>query len=183
VGFEGKGVIIPGHGGAGKSTTALACLNSKLKFLSDDYCLLNYRPQPTAYSLYNTTKLKGEEDIYRFPHLSKKISNPDRLHDEKAIIYLHDYFPENIIKKFEIKAILLPHVTGLSETKIKSTKAVEALRVLAPSTLFQLPVSGPQTFHAFARLVKEVPCHRIELGTEIDNIPSVILKFINELSE
>ena len=184
IGFEGKGVIIPGHGGAGKSTTALACLlNSELQFLSDDYCLLSYEPEPMVHALYNTTKLKGEEDINRFPHLREKISNPDRLDEEKAMVYLQDYFPDKISRQLELKAILLPKITGMPRTEIKPAKAIEALKALAPSTLFQLPGSGPQTFHAFGRLVKEVPSYRLELGTEIDRIPDVIYRLINELSK
>ena len=42
-----------------------------MKFLSDDYCLLNFNPEPTVHALYNTTKLKGEEDINRFAILLK----------------------------------------------------------------------------------------------------------------
>jgi hypothetical protein len=182
MGMDGKGVLIPGDGGAGKSTTALACLNSELQFLSDDYCLLAFQPEPTVHALYNTTKLKGEDDIRRFPLLREKISNPDHLEEEKAMIYLHHHFPEKIVRQLNVKAILLPRITGLPRTEVKPAKAVEALLTLAPSTLFQLPGSGPHTFHAFGRLVKEVPIFRIELGTEIERIPGVISGLIDELA-
>jgi hypothetical protein len=40
VGRDDGGVLIAGRGGSGKSTTALACLDSDLRFAGDDCCLL-----------------------------------------------------------------------------------------------------------------------------------------------
>ena len=40
VGTPDGGVLMVGAGGAGKSTSALACLESDLKYLGDDHCLL-----------------------------------------------------------------------------------------------------------------------------------------------
>ena len=38
VGLNGRGLLLAGKGGAGKSTTSLACWNAGWQFVSDDYC-------------------------------------------------------------------------------------------------------------------------------------------------
>jgi hypothetical protein len=179
VGTEAGGVLIGGKGGCGKSTSALSCIDSDLKFLSDDYSLVALDPFPRVYSLYNTAKLKGIEDIQRFPLLAPMISNADHLDEEKAMIFLHEHLPEKIVSEFPLRAILLPQVAGTTETKLHPAKPVAALRTLAPTTILQLSGTGQEAFRLMSGLVKRVPCYTLELGTEIYRIPEVIINLLN----
>ncbi|HEY9693252.1 MAG TPA: hypothetical protein V6D15_13655 [Oculatellaceae cyanobacterium] len=178
VGIPTAGVLLAGKGGSGKSTTALACLNSELVYASDDYCLITTEPTPYVYSLYNTAKLKGATDLQRFPHLAAKFSNLDRLDEEKAMIFLAEHYPEKIVSGLPIKAVLVPRVTGKPNTTLEKTTAGVALAALAPSTIFQLPTAGKQTFHKLAKLVKSVDCYYLNLGTDLVQIPQVILNLL-----
>jgi hypothetical protein len=180
VGNRTGGVLLAGKGGSGKSTTALACLQSELLYASDDYCLVTGGSAPYVYSLYNTAKLKGQEDFLRFPHLSEKISNADRLHEEKAVIFLHQYYPEKIVAGFPIRAVLVPTITGRQETRLQPTTSAHALKALAPSTMFQLPGAGQGRFQTMVKLLKSVPCLTLELGSDIAAIPAVIARFLSQ---
>ena len=51
VGNSRGAVLIGGKGGSGKSTTALACLESDLLYLGDDYTVLKSDPSALVYSL------------------------------------------------------------------------------------------------------------------------------------
>ena len=179
IGTSAGGVLLAGKGGSGKSTTALACLQSDLLYASDDYCLVTGEPAPYVYSLYNTAKLKGRQDFQRFPHLREQISNADRLSDEKAVIFLHRHYPEKITAGFPIQAVVVPHITGRAETRLQPTSPVHALKALAPSSIFQVPGSGQEKFQALAQLVKRVPCFRLELGPNIAAIPAVIAHLLS----
>lgn len=86
VGLPSGGVLLVGKGGSGKSTTALACLNSEFFYASDDYSLITAEPKPTAFSIYSTGK-KNADDIERLPFLAAAISNRDRLDSEKAVYF------------------------------------------------------------------------------------------------
>ncbi len=92
VGRDDGGVLIAGRGGAGKSTTSLACLDGGLLYAGDDYVLVDV-DQPTVYSLYNTAKLRPE-NLHRFPHLGSLVANADSLGDQKAMLFLHQHRPE-----------------------------------------------------------------------------------------
>ena len=182
VGTEAGGLLLAGKGGCGKSTISMACIDSDLKFAGDDYSLVAIDPFPRVYSLYNTAKLKGIEDIRRFPLLASMICNLDRLDEEKGMLFLHKYRPEKIVSEFPLRAILLPRISGKSETKLHPAKPMEALRTLAPSTILQLSGTGQEAFRLMSALVKQVPCFTFEVGTEISKIPEVIINLLSSES-
>jgi hypothetical protein len=180
VGTATGGVLLVGKGGSGKSTTALACLGSKLSYASDDYCLIATAHTPYVYSIYNTAKLRGVADLQRFPHLVPSMSNADRLETEKAMIFLDEHYPDKVIAGFPIQAILLPRVTGQTETTLKKATAGAALAALAPSTLFQLPGAGKMALQTMSKLVRQVPCYTLALGSDLSKIPNVILRLLSK---
>ena len=173
------GVLLVGKGGSGKSTTALACLNSELLYVSDDYCLLATDPIPYAYSLYNSAKLDTNH-IQRFPHLVPAISNADHLDTEKALIFLHRHYPEKIVKGFPIRALLVPRVIARPETRLTPASPIAGLKAFAPSTIFQLSGASNAAFRTMTEFVKRVPCYHLELGTNLRRIPKVILDLLSD---
>lgn len=180
VGTASGGVLLAGKGGSGKSTTALACLGSMLKYAADDYCMAGLEQgQARAYSLYNTTKLNGAADLARFPKLAPWVWNQHRDDTEKATIFLHDHAPERLISGFPLQAILLPVVAGCGGTSLEPCSAHEALLALAPSTMAQLPASGPRDLAFIARLVKQLPCYRLLVGRDLTTVPFTITALLD----
>ncbi len=175
------GVLIAGKGGSGKSSTSLTCINSSLLYASDDYCLVTSDPQPYVYSLYNTAKLKGQADLERFPHLADLVDNSDRLENEKVMLFLHQHHPKKVVSGFPIKAVLVPKITGKLDTHIRPISRGLALRALAPSSIFQLAGSGQTALKIMSNLVKQVPCYALELGTDMVQIPDIILRLLSQI--
>lgn len=180
VGTETGGVLLAGKGGSGKSTTALACLDSPLRYVSDDYCLVRAEPEPYAHTLYNTAKLGGLRDLQRQPRFLPMIHNPDARGDEKLMTFLERHVPEKLCAGFPLVAILLPHVVGEGPARLVRVSAGEALRALAPTTLFQLPGAAAASFGMMAALARRLPAYRLELGGDVGEIPGVILRFLEE---
>jgi hypothetical protein len=173
VGTSKGGVLLAGKGGSGKSTTTLACLSSELLYVGDDYVLLSGEPAPYVHSLYNSAKLDSNS-VQRLPHLVPNISNYDMLPEEKALIFLKDHYPDKVATGFPVRAILIPRITGLPETRLAKSSPAEGLRALAPSTIFQLPGARSDDFQNLIGIVKQVPSYDLELGTDLFRIPKVI---------
>jgi hypothetical protein len=182
VGTPTGGVLLAGKGGSGKSTTALACLRSPLLYVGDDYVLVGTSPRPHVASLFSGAKLT-DDALARFPHLAAAIDTPRRPDGEKALVYLHQHVPERLSAGFPLRAILLPTVTGRCETRLRPASAAASLAALAPSTIFLLPLAGRTALGAMAALARQVPSYVLELGTEIERIPGVILSLLSELSD
>ena len=180
VGNSSGGVLIGGKGGSGKSTTALACLESNLAYIGDDYTLLGLHPEPVVHSLYNSAKLNSDH-AQRFPALVPKIANPERLADEKALLFVNEHYPSKVANRLPVRAILLPRVTGLPETRFKRVSVAMTLAALAPSTIFQLPRAGNEALKFLAAFARELPCFSLEVGTNLFGIPPVIERLLAEI--
>ena len=102
------------------------------------------------------------------------VSNPQRADGEKLMIFMHQHFPDRVVRSLPIRAVLLPRVTGQTETRLRPATPGAALAGLAPSTLFQLPGAGPEAMRLMARLLREVPCYALECGTDVAGIPPAI---------
>jgi hypothetical protein len=179
VGMKQGGVLLAGKGGSGKSTAAIACINSNLFYAGDDYCIIKSSPASYVFSLYNSGKL-NTDNVIRFPHLIPAINNYDRTDAEKPLIFLNRHYPLKMIEGFPIKAIFLPRITGLQDTTLTTTTQAIGLKAIAPNTLFQLSHANQSAFFEIAKFIKQVPCYYLNLGTEVKKIPEVILKFLSE---
>ena len=181
VGLASGGALVAGAGGAGKSSTCLTCGLARLAFAGDDYSLVTLDPAPYAYSLYNTSKLRAEVELNRYPGIRPWLANGDRLADEKPMFYFQEQFPDRVTAGFPLKVILLPHVTGQADTWLEPAAPMTAFRLIAPSTLLQLSGTGQPAFHLLSRLVRRVPAYTLHLGTATEQIPRAITTLLESL--
>ncbi len=169
--------MITAKGGAGKSTTALSCIGSEIKFAGDENCLISLKPNPYVHSLYCSGTLESD-DIDKIPILRPYLSNASHLRMQKAIYMLFDDQNDDLINGFPIKAVFVPQVTGRKHTIIEMRSAGQTLIALGPGSILQLPGSGHEALHAMTELLMQVPCYTLELGTNLHEIPIIIEEFI-----
>jgi hypothetical protein len=179
VGLPEGGVLITGKGGAGKSTTALACVGAGIQYAGDENVVISSSPEPYLHNLYCSGTLDAD-DIDRILAIKPYLSNASKLAYQKAIYLFHDDDQKILSKGFPIKAILIPEVSGKVDTTIQARSVSQSLIALAPETLFQLPGAGAEHFQAMVSLIKQVPCYTLELGSQIVQIPNVIETFLRD---
>jgi hypothetical protein len=177
VGYEGRAALVVGASGSGKSSTALACLLEGLEYLGDDHCLLELGATPTVHSVYAAAKLHDAQ-LQRFPELDACVVNRDRVAPEKGVAILYPDFASLLPVSRPLAAVLVPRITGGSRSSIAPLRPASALAALAPSTLLQMASADRSGLGAMARLVKTVPCFSLELGTEREEIASVVREFL-----
>jgi hypothetical protein len=179
VGFVDGGVLLAGKSGAGKSTTALACLDSDLLFASDDYVLVD-TAQPYVHGLYSTAKLEPA-NLGRFPGLAGKISNADHVSTQKPLLYVREHFPSKVSTGFPIRAIFLPRVTGERATRLSDASAADSLTAVAATTVAQLEGHSGEAFAKIATFVHRVPSFWLETGTDLPQITRVIGDYLRSV--
>src|SRR4030095_10923311 len=136
VGSENAAVLLVGKGGSGKSSSCASVLQSDLYYLGDDYCLVETSPSLKVYSLYCSLRLRPDA-VGRFPHLKDSFLNEDRIPDEKPLFILRGPLSAKLKKALPLKALLIPRITGKDSTQIRKAGPMDALKALAPSTIFQ----------------------------------------------
>lgn len=184
VGFPSAGALLVGHSGAGKSSSALACLQSELSYVGDDHCLVGFDDQPMIYSLYNSAKTH-RYDLETFPFLRPLVTNPDDGPDArmwgKALCFLDQGYPEKMIAGFPFKVLLLARVTGERDTRVVPASGGVALRVIAPEVMMKWPSRARASFANLTRLFAKIPCYSLEVGTDRTQIPKVIAEILSRL--
>lgn len=181
VGNPDGGVLLVGRGGSGKSTSTLACLESDLLFLAEDYCLLGQGPKHVIYSLYCSAKVDANS-LDLLPHLRFLATGAPIDDAGKALFFLGDSYGDSLARALPLVAVLLPKVSGKRDTTLNPVSGIQALRSLAPSTVFQLPGGGHQAFGSMAASVRHTPCYVLETGTDVAQIPFVISRLLAELA-
>jgi hypothetical protein len=177
VGWRTGGVVLAGRGGAGKSTTAVQCLNAGLSFVGDDYIALDTDPTPYAWSVYSSAKL-NEDSVRQLPTAALSVSNPNRDVSEKALLFLRDRYEHALVSGVPVRAIVLPKVTDHPRTRLVPVSRAVSMVTLAPGSILYLPDAGAQAFHAIAGLVKQVPSYMLEIGRSFEEIPDLIVDLL-----
>jgi hypothetical protein len=172
VGDDDGALLITGKGGSGKSTTALTCLTSGLRYIADDYLVVRLDPEPTVCSLYSTAKL-DQGQMARFPGLVPFVTNAGEA-DDKAVVHLHPAFGGQLRRTLPLKGIAMPRFTGGSDTTFTPASPILLQRAAAFTTMSQLPHAGRTTHEFIDRMVGTLPGFTMELGTDLTKVASAV---------
>jgi hypothetical protein len=178
VGRPDGGILIVGRPGAGKSNTAIACLDSDLFYAADDHCLLDTKGSPSIASIYSSAKLY-ESDLQRFPIFQPCKENAARTHVGKAIFFLDRIVPDRLSPGFPIRAVVLPKPSGRRDTALRPMPASAALLLLGPYNALRWPTGGRTSLASLAATLRSLPCFCLETGTDMSQIPKTIASLLD----
>jgi hypothetical protein len=183
VGTDAGGVLLVGGSGAGKSTTALSCLAQEgLHFLSDDKCLVRLAPEPQAFALFSSAKIKADM-LERLDHFRPMLAGwDDHVKADKGLVFLHPAYADHMVTTCPIKALLLPEVAHRDEATITPAAPGDVFRQLGPSTVIWLPGAEGENYRFTAALTRRLPCYRLELAWDSQVNVNAIRRLLEELS-
>jgi hypothetical protein len=171
-------------GGAGKSTSAVACLGADFDYLGDDYIGLQACKDGAfvGHSLYNSTWLEPDH-MARFPFLPPHAIHGKNPSEDKSLVLLSQVFPNRLARFASIRVLALPRVSNGSGTRFRPASKAEVLLALIPNSLFTpIPRPGPHGFQRLAQLVDEVPRYWLDLGQDLTEIPKRVAELLAEVN-
>ncbi len=175
VALEGHAVLLAGPGGAGKSTTALACALAGLAYLGDDYCAIEPRTGQ-VHMVYRTAKLfKSSLDL--IPSLFALIDNRDKIDMEKGVIFLRGD-EVSLARSAKLSAILLPRVGNGSATTLYPATRADAVKAILPSTVGGLMGGTSVTPRLIMELVHSVPSFHLALGKDLKSVVDTVASLV-----
>jgi hypothetical protein len=173
VGSPSGGVLLAGASGAGKSSTALACVAHGAEYLGDDCALLAHEPGPVAHALYRTAKLDKAFLGRTLPELSSL--ETELVHDRGKAILAFPAGDLRLLGRCPIRAVCVQRIGSAGPTRLAEVSAARALAALAPSSLLQSPGSGQGTLDALAKLVAAVPRYELQAGRDAAELARAVL--------
>ncbi len=175
----GRGVLLPGRGGVGKTTAALACLGDGFEYVGDDFVGLEETRDGSfvGHSLFSSACLRPS-DVDRFPAFRGRALAASYPDEYKATLFLAELSAARLRPVAPIHAIALPRVDPGAATRTAPARPAEALRRLAPGTFVNVvPRPGPDTLEKMARLVTRVPSHLLTIGDPAD-VPARLARLV-----
>ncbi|MCZ8543541.1 serine kinase [Mesorhizobium qingshengii] len=177
LGANGKGVLLAGAGGAGKSGTVAAGLLNGLDSVGDDYVLIDLANGVTARPLFSTLK----QDPQGFARLGLKRrvpANGPLNWQGKHAFHIGDIAPRPVPATLDIVALVVPHISGGGASSIMPVSRRDAMIALAPSGIAQMPGERESGFRFFSDLTRLLPCYRLSLGTQPQEIAGTVADFL-----
>ncbi len=173
LGKGGRGILLVGKGGSGKSGTVVGGISCGLRSVGDDYVLVQMNEnRPTAYPLFQTLKqdLKGLQRL-ELEHLlgPTRHANWQNKYELKS-----EDIGQPLADRLAIGAIVIPHITGGPKSSFHPLSRSHAMLALAPSSLMQLPAERDSGVRFFSNLIRSVPCFQLNVGTDPHEISDTI---------
>jgi hypothetical protein len=178
---HGRGVLIPGNSGHGKTTSFISLLRSGYRYLSDDHPLI--RDAGTHVEMLPFPIKIGVTEATRafFPELRNA---PDHiLHpgSPKRSFHAEDLYPTSVGDTCEPAIILFPHVVDKPHSYLEPLPKSRALEVLLPQALLVYdPEMARREFQVLAKLVQQVDCYRLHFGRDILDLPKLITPLLEQ---
>lgn len=181
---NGRGVLLAGAGGSGKSTSAVMCAYAGFDYLSDDLVGLELSADGrfVGHSLYNSTFMDPDH-LKRFSQLERHAIRGAYSFEKKNLVLLSQIASLKFARSCLIHSVVLPRVLHRPRSILLQASKGETLLALAPSSLLVGERShGMEGFNKLARLVERVPCYWLELGSALDEIPGVLEGLLSEVA-
>jgi hypothetical protein len=176
----GKGVLIVGAGGAGKSGTCLAGLAGGLQTVGDDYLLLAPGKALTAFRAYRLLK-QDRKGLARIPGLAARTAHEEVNWQNKLELDPELLFPGCMVEAIQLRAIVMPVIARAPDTRFVPTDAQAAFQQFAPSMWAQMPGARASGFMFTAWLTRQLPVFKMLLSEDSSEIASSVGRFIGEL--
>jgi hypothetical protein len=164
VGVAGKGAVLFGRGGAGKSGTTLAALSVGMSSVGDDYVALRLHGAPAALPLYNCVKqdLPGLE---RVPGLRDALQDLTPNWRGKYEFDPRLVFPGAFVDEMALHAVILPKIVQRPDPSIEQVSSSAALLALLSSNLQYNLTDKDGGMGKLASFLRQLPCYQMNLST------------------
>ena len=182
VGRNGRGALLVGDGGSGKSATTLAAIASGLVTCGDDYVATGVNGGPVAGLLFRIMK-QDPAGIRRFPDLAGMADRLPVNWQGKIEFDPASIFPGCLEHWLAIEAALVPSITRRETAEIVPISQGELMRVLMRSNLYQYPGEPDDGLAFFARFLERVRCYRIDLALDPRKNGQAIARLLEQIRQ
>ena len=173
--YQGRGVLIPGYSGQGKTTSFLSLLRSGFRYLSDDYPLLRDRGTQMELLAFPMKIDVTARTIEFFPELHNAAPGILQQGICKKFFQAEDLYADSIGSSCTPAMIMFPHVVDMPHSCLEPPPKSRALEALIPQGLLVYDQAvARREFQALSKLVQQGDCYRLHFGRDVLDLPTLI---------
>jgi hypothetical protein len=178
---HGRGILIPGTSGRGKTTSFISLLRSGYRYLSDDHPLI--RDGGTSVQILPfPARIKATEDtIAFFPELVEAPNLVLRAGSPKRSFQAMDLYPTSVADDCQLAVVLFPNIVDAPRSHLERLPKHRALELLLPQALLVYdPEVARREFQVLAKLVQQADCYRVHFGRDVLDLPRLITPLLEQ---
>ncbi len=179
---NGRGILIPGNSGRGKTTSFISLLRSGYRYLSDDHPLFRDAGDHVELLPFPIKINVTEDTIAFFPEL--RDAPDDFLHPgfPKRAFYAEELYPTSIGASCRPALVLFPQVIDAPRSHLEPLPKSRAMELLLPQALLVYDTEvAMREFQVLAKLVRQVACYRLHFGRDILDLPKLITPLLEQM--
>jgi hypothetical protein len=178
----GRGVLLCGPGGAGKTSCALDGLVGGLDFLGDDTVGIERRRdgELVGHSLYASARVVPAH-LARWPEMQLHAIRPPVGEQNKALLFPYRFLRQRIARRARVVALVLVRQSSEARTRIARAPRVDVFRALVPGEAdTQRFGFDAEDFARLTDLVQRLPCYLMEPGPEPSEVATGLARLLDE---
>ena len=166
--IDGRGIVVAGNSGVGKTTLAVALARAGFDFLSDDMLLLKAGQDGLRVLGFPDQSDVADNTVSMFPELRAAL-NPFGLRvGPKSQIRVEAFYGVRTVWECRPAVVIFPRVGRAEESLLTPVDRDEALLELLPNLLLTQAASSQAHLDALTRLAQEARCYRLETGRDFE---------------
>jgi hypothetical protein len=177
--LHGRGVLVPGASGAGKSTTTVALVRAGFSFLSDDTVFLTGSEEGIWVAGFPDEIDVTDTTVAMVPELAYLAGAPIRPGREKHSFRVEDVFGVTPLAGCRPEFLVAPEVVGGARSELEELAPSDALVALLPNVLLTEPAASQAHLDMLARLVRSVRCLRLRVGSDLDAAAACVTDLVS----
>ena len=176
VGLNGRGLLVTGKGGMGKSTISSTALRNGYSFCSDDFVALQrVGDEIVGHSLYSTLMLHPDQ-LPEHPHFEGHIRPASSENIPKSVVILGSGFRKQTVARLLVDGIAIPQITDAPHSELRTISRAAALRALTPTSVFSSPWREVERARFLMDLAANLPCFTYQSGSDFSQISEPLRK-------
>jgi len=176
--YGGKGIILAGEAGAGKSTLSVGLIERGCKFLSDDKSIIHLNNNK-AEILSFPEPVSLQEDACSFFTTTRSFAKQkNKLDKYKKVFRINSLYCDSAISRCEPGLIIFLHKACGKETSAEKITKKESLAYLIGSVSTSFITESAVVFKILAELADSAGSYRLALGENINKSIDIILDLV-----
>jgi len=178
---QGRGIVIVGKGGVGKTTVSIHCVKNGFKFLGDDLVFLSETNEKAVlFSFPIPVHIKFDTLKY-FPELDMLSRTPFQNTNEKQFFRVDKIFKDSIIDQASPFLMLFPEFNDNNSHKIEEISRIEAFKRLISNSMYVTnPERSRNHFEILNTIIESVKLYKLKIGKDLKGLSDILSRLAQD---